>query len=78
MCCCKKAKMDKIYNHQGNEVEDYLDQTNENDYTDYPKLSSLSAFDRKERILELWHKAHVKAKGAAVILRTFAGLRQKI
>jgi hypothetical protein len=75
---CRKKQDNKTYNADGKEIEDYLDQTNENDYADYPKLSSMSAFDREERIKELWHKAYAKAKGAAVILSTFEGLRTKI
>lgn len=65
-------------NTESKDVENYLDMTNENDYADYPKLSSMSAFDREERIKELWLKAYLKAKGAAVILSTFKGLRAKI
>ena len=50
--CCRKKKTEKELgnNESGKEVEDYLEMTNENDYTDYPRLSSLTALERQERI----------------------------
>lgn len=75
----KKNKMSSSIKYQiERDPDDYLDLTNENDYADYPKLSSMSPFERELRIRELWLKAYLKAKGAAVILSTFEGLRAKI
>jgi len=60
------------------EERDYIEDTNENDYIDYPKLSRMSKYERERRILDLWHKSFVKARGAAVILQTFTDLKIKI
>ena len=57
---------------------DYLEPTNENDYTDYQNLSSLSPQEREERIKELWLKAYGKARGAAIMLNQFEALKIKI
>ena len=38
----------------------------------------MTKYERERRILELWHKLFVKARGAAVILQTFTDLKIKI
>lgn len=32
--------------------------TNENDYTDYPELKTMTPDEREQRLLELWNRAY--------------------
>jgi hypothetical protein len=51
MCCKRNVK--KIY-APDQEVDDYIEPTNENDYTDYPKLQTMSRSEKEKRLLDLW------------------------
>lgn len=50
------------------EIEEYLEPTNQEEYDDCIKLTSLSPADKERRILYLWGKAYKRAKSAGVIL----------
>ena len=45
-----------------------MDVTDANEYLDYPKLDMLSLEDREKRIIDLWHRAFKKARGASTLL----------